>query len=162
MQNEIVTARSCYERALQIWTDLGRERDRGRVTSHLARTHWYLGHSGEASRLAHEAVALLESFSDSADHLEALCELCRIEMLASRHAEAIEAGSHALALAEQRQDERVMAEVLNNVGSARFGLGEHDRGQAMLERSLAIAVKNRLDNASQRAYVNLICQLVEN
>jgi DNA-binding winged helix-turn-helix (wHTH) protein/tetratricopeptide (TPR) repeat protein len=161
MLNETVTARSCYEQALQVWKDLGRVRDQGRVMSHLARTHWYLGHGDDASRLAHEATALLESFSDSLDYLEALCELSRIEMLASRHAEAIEAGSRALALAEQRQDERIMAEVLNNVGTARFALGERERGQALLERSLAIAVKNRLDNASQRGYVNLICQLVE-
>ena len=162
MHNETVTTRSCYEQALRIWRDLGRVRDQGRVISHLARTHWYLGQGDQASRLAHEATALLESFPDSLDYLEALCELSRIEMLASRHAEAIEAGSRALELAERRQDERIMAEVLNNVGTARFALGDLERGPSMLERSLAIAVKNRLDNASQRGYVNLVCQLVEN
>jgi DNA-binding winged helix-turn-helix (wHTH) protein/tetratricopeptide (TPR) repeat protein len=161
MHNDMVTARSYYEQALQIWKDAGRVRDQGRILSHLARTHWYLGHGDEASRLAHEATAMLESFSDSQDYLEALCELSRIEMLASRHVEAIEAGSRALALAEERQDERMMADVLNNIGTARFGLGDSERGQAMLERSLAIAVKNRLDSASQRGYVNLICRLVE-
>lgn len=162
MHNQTVTAKSYYEQALQIWKDLGRVREQGRVISHLARTYQYLSRGEEASRFAHEATALLESFRDSPEYLEALCELTRIEMLASRHAEAIEAGARALALAEQRQDERIMAEVLNNIGTARFALGERERGQAMLERSLVIAVKNRLDNASQRSYINLICQLVEN
>jgi DNA-binding winged helix-turn-helix (wHTH) protein/tetratricopeptide (TPR) repeat protein len=162
MHNQTVQAQSCYEQALKIWNDLGRVHERGRIISHLARTYWYLGRGDEATRFAHEAVALLESFPDSLEYLEALCELSRIEMLASRHANAIEAGSRALALAEQRQNERIMAEALNNIGTARFGIGDRERGQAMLERSLAIALKSRLDNASQRAYVNLICRLVEN
>jgi DNA-binding winged helix-turn-helix (wHTH) protein/tetratricopeptide (TPR) repeat protein len=162
MSNQTGAADAAYQQALQIWTQLGRVRDQGRAISHLALTRWYLGHGEQAARFAHQAAALLEPFSDGPDYLEAMCELSRIEMLASHHAEAVDAGSRALALAQARQDERIMAEVLNNVGTARFAIGERSEGQAMLERSLAIAVKNRVDNAAQRAYVNLICQLIEN
>jgi tetratricopeptide (TPR) repeat protein len=147
---------------MRIWHDLGRVREKGRVMSRMARAHWYLGLGDEASRLAREAVKLLENLPDSLEYLQALSEMSRIEMLASRHATAIEVGARALALAEQRQDQLMMAEVLNNVGTARFGIGEQERGQSLLERSLAIALRNRFDDLSQRGYVNLICQLIEN
>jgi DNA-binding winged helix-turn-helix (wHTH) protein/tetratricopeptide (TPR) repeat protein len=161
MNNQTVASKTHYAKALRIWQDLGRVRDQGRVTSRLARAYWYLGLGDDASRLAREAVKLLESFSDSLEYLQALSEMSRIEMLASRHATAIEVGSRALALAEQRQDQLMMAEVLNNIGTARFGIGEHECGQSLLERSLAIALRNRFDDLSQRGYVNLICQLIE-
>jgi DNA-binding winged helix-turn-helix (wHTH) protein/tetratricopeptide (TPR) repeat protein len=161
MRNETVAARSYYEQALAIWQDLGRLRDQGRAMSRLSRVLWYLGLGDDAARVSQEAVALLERFPDSPEYLQALCEMSRVQMLASHHGSAIEAGSRALALAEQRQDELVMGEVLNNIGTARLAMGEHERGQAMLERSLAFALKNRSDDASQRAYVNLISQLVE-
>jgi DNA-binding winged helix-turn-helix (wHTH) protein/tetratricopeptide (TPR) repeat protein len=162
MRNETQAARSYYEQALAIWQSLGRLRDQGRVLSRLSRVLWYLGLGDEVVRVAHGAVGLLEKYPDSPEYLQALSEMSRIEMLASRHTTAIEAGLRALALAEQRQDEMMMAEVLNNLGTARFAMGDKERGQALLERSLAIALKNRSDDASQRGYVNLISQLVEN
>lgn len=161
MSNQTVAARSYYEQALAIWKGHGRVRDQGRVMSGISRVCWYLGLGDEAARFARDSVALLEQFPDSPEYLQALTEMSRTEMLASRHASAIEVGSRALELAEQRQDERMMAEVLNNLGSSRLAIGEDERGQAMLERSLALALKNRLEDASQRAYVNLISQLLE-
>jgi len=162
LSDRVTVELSCYEQALQIWEGLGRVLDRGRVMSNMARTHWYLGRGDESDRFAHEAAALLEPFPDSLEYLQALTQISRTEMLASRYPASIAAGTRALALAEQRGDERLIAHLLNNVGTARFASGDPAGGEAMLERSLAIGARIRDQDATARAYVNLICQLVEN
>jgi DNA-binding winged helix-turn-helix (wHTH) protein len=162
MQSRTGAAKAYYEQALRIWQDLGRTRDQGRVMSSLSRAYWYLGRGEEAGRFARDAVALLEQFPDSPEYRQVLCESSKVEMLAARHRNAIEIGARALALAEPHPDDAITGEVLNNMGCAWFAIGDRQRGRQMLERSLAIALKNRSDDASQRGYVNLICQLVEN
>jgi DNA-binding winged helix-turn-helix (wHTH) protein/tetratricopeptide (TPR) repeat protein len=161
MSNQMSDALSCYEQALQIWQASGRVLDQGRVMSRISRTLWYVGRGAECSRVGRDAAALLQDFSDSLEYVEALVEISRNAMLASRYPDAIETGSRALALAEQRGNERLVAQLLINIGTSRLAIGEIARGQAMLERSLAIALKNRDEDATPRAYINLICLLVD-
>ena len=161
MSNQVTDSLSCYEEALSIWRTSGRVLDQGRVMSRMSRTYWFLGRGEDYSRFAREAEGLLENFSDSREYVEALAEISRSAMLASRYPEAIESGSRALAAAEQRGDERLIAQTLTDLGTARLAIGEKALGQAMLERSLAIAVKIRDEEATPRAYNNLICLLVD-
>ncbi len=161
MGNQMTDSLSCYEQALQIWQGGGRILERGRVMCRMSRVYWYLGRGEPCSRFAREAAALLQDFPESLEYLEALAETSRTAMLAARYAEAIETSTRALALAEQRKDERLTAQLLNDLGTARFAIGDVAQGQAMLERSLAIAIKNRDEHATPRAYTNLICMLVD-
>jgi DNA-binding winged helix-turn-helix (wHTH) protein/tetratricopeptide (TPR) repeat protein len=161
MANQMADALSCYQQALQIWQSAGRVLDCGRVMARMSRVYWFLGRGEQCSRFARDATALLQNFPDSLEYLEALAETARMAMLAARYPEAIETGLRAMALAEQRKDERLIAQILNDLGTARFAVGEVAQGQAMLERALAIAIKNRDEHGTPRAYINLICMLVD-
>ncbi|MBV8209708.1 MAG: winged helix-turn-helix domain-containing protein [Burkholderiaceae bacterium] len=159
--NQVAGSLACYREALQIWQDLGRTLDQGRALARMSRASWYAGLGQDCERFAGEAEALLSSYPGSREYLEALAETSRVAMLASRYMEAIEIGSRGLALAEQRGDERFVASLLNSIGTSRFATGDIAQGQALLERSLAISIRNRDDESTPRAYINLICQLVE-
>jgi len=160
--NQIAGSLARYREALQIWQGLDHALDQGRVLARMSRASWYAGRGQDCERFAREAQALLSSYPDSREYLEALVEIWRVAMLASRYTEAIEVGSRALALAEQRGDERLIASVLNSIGTSWFGIGDVAQGQALLERGLAISIRNRDDESTPRGYINLICMLVEN
>ncbi|HEV2977550.1 MAG TPA: hypothetical protein VG425_08170 [Casimicrobiaceae bacterium] len=161
VSDEVTVSVTRYEQALELWKALGRVLDQGRVLSRLSRSYGFRCRGEECHRVCHEAVALLQAYPDSREYLEALCELARVEMSAEHFLMAIEAGSRALALAEQRGDERLIAQLLINIGTARHGLGEIANGKALLERSLAIARKNRDQDAIGRYYVLMSVLLYE-
>jgi class 3 adenylate cyclase/tetratricopeptide (TPR) repeat protein len=150
-----------HEQALQIWKALGRTLDQGRVMSRLSRAYWNRCRGDECRRTTYEAVALLQGFPESLEYLEALCEVTRIEMLAGNNLAVFEVGSRALAMAERRGDEKLVAQLLNNIGTARCQSGELEVGIATLKRSVDIARKNRDEDSIGRFYINLAYQLVE-
>jgi tetratricopeptide (TPR) repeat protein len=153
VSDEVTVSVTRYEQALEIWTALGRTLDQGRVLSRLSRSYGFRCRGEESHRVCHDAVALLQAYPDSREYLEALCEVSRVEMSAEHPLVAIEAGSRALTLAEQRGDERLMTQLLNNIGMSRYMLGEVADGRALLERSLAIGRKNRDQDAIGRFYI---------
>lgn len=159
VSDEVTVSVTRYEQALEIWKALGRGLDQGRVLSRLSRSYGFRCRGEESHRVCHDAVALLQAYPDSREYLEALCEVARVEMIAEHALVAIEAGSRALALAEQQGEERLITQLLNNIGMARFALGEIANGYALLERSLAIARKNRDQDAIGRFYMNMMCLL---
>ncbi len=161
VSDEVTVSVTRYEQALETWKALGRALDQGRVLSRLSRSYGFRCRGEECHRVCHDAVALLQAYPDSREYLEALCEVSRVEMVAEHFLMAIESGSRALALAEQRGDERLITQLLNNIGIARYGLGEIANGKTLLERSLAIARKNRDQDAIGRFYVLMNLLLYE-
>jgi len=161
LSNGMTRAMSDYQQALDIWKRLGRLPDQGRVMCRMSRTFWYLGQCENGRQFAREAAALLEGSPDSVEYLEALSEISRGAMLSSHYREAIEVGGRALALAEKLQEERFQAHILNNIGAARFAIGDEAGGLPMLQRSLALATRHRDEDAAARAYINMVCQLIE-
>jgi class 3 adenylate cyclase/tetratricopeptide (TPR) repeat protein len=83
-----------------------------------------------------------------------LCALARTQMLVGRHAEALELGREALALAEELDLDEGRSHALNTLGVARVALGDAG-GVADLERSLEIALAANSPLEIARAYNNL-------
>jgi class 3 adenylate cyclase len=161
VNDQVISSIDRYELALKIWKELGRRLEQGRVMSRLSRSYWLRCRGDDARRICHEAVALLENFQDSPEYLEALVEVTRIEMLASNTLEVMDVGSKALTLAKQRGDKRVVAHLLNNMGTTRCQHGDLTDGLGMLEESLKIARENRDQDSIGRFYINAPYQLVE-
>jgi DNA-binding CsgD family transcriptional regulator len=142
------------ERALELWRQLGDVERQGDCLRWLSRLWWLFGDRPRADRYAAEAVQLLEARSPGRELAMAYSNRAQLAMLAAQTAEAVAWGGHAIELAELLADPETLAHALNNVGMAKLLSGD-DAGRAVLERSLAVSLENRLEDDVVRALTNL-------
>ena len=120
----------------------------------LYRSAFYLGR-GDLLTHAQHAVTLLEDRPESPLYPRALSGLARRLSLAGDRREAIELARRALALAEERGDERVAASALNTIGMSRVHLGDEGGLDDLREAVTRGEQANSPDEAS-RALNNLM------
>jgi DNA-binding CsgD family transcriptional regulator/tetratricopeptide (TPR) repeat protein len=120
----------------------------------ISRLQWFAGRRAEAEEASTAAIAALETAPPGHELALALSNAAQLAMLADDIAAAVAWGTRAIALAEKLDDAETLAHALNNVGSARVLSGD-DGGLAQLERSLAIALREDLEEHAARAYTNL-------
>jgi DNA-binding CsgD family transcriptional regulator/tetratricopeptide (TPR) repeat protein len=121
----------------------------------LSRILWWSGRGTEAAEVGDQAIAALEAFPDSRELAMALSGRAQLAMLAERNAEAIALGTRAERLARRLGDRETVAHGLTNVGTARFKIGDHERGRALLEEAFALAAREGEDDHAARALVNI-------
>jgi class 3 adenylate cyclase/tetratricopeptide (TPR) repeat protein len=103
----------------------------------LAEHAWLDGDREAAFEHLGRALALLDSLGPSRVKAHAIGTASRFKMLSSHDQEAIQIGLEALAMAEELGLDDVKAAVLNNLGTARFALGD---GSGLDDLSEAIRV----------------------
>ena len=111
----------------------------GEATRWISRLQWLLGRSADAAETVADAVSLLLSAQPGRELAMALSTRSQLAMLADRPDEAIAFGEESMALARRLSDRAVLAHALTNVGAARIGGHETERGRAELEQAFALA-----------------------
>ena len=119
----------------------------------LADADWRLGRRDDCYAHVEHAVNLVEKAPTSPAKARVLSEVSRYHMLGDRNEEAIRTGREALAMATALGLEEVRAHALDNVGSARVGLGDAG-GMNDLEQSVQISDETG-SIESLRGYNNL-------
>jgi ATP/maltotriose-dependent transcriptional regulator MalT len=147
-------AEQAIQASLQIWRQSGRPERVGHALRMLSRLVWTLGQRPVAEAYATEAVQILEALPAEAELAMAYSNKANLAMLAEHHAEAIDWGEKAIALAEQVGDSKTLIHALNNVGIAHLARG-HEHGWALLKQSLQLALELGLEEHAARAYTNL-------
>ncbi|MDQ2964964.1 MAG: AAA family ATPase [Chloroflexota bacterium] len=99
---------------------------------------WFAGDGENTALHLTRAAGLVGDLPASASKAFVLSDLSRFHMLAGRNEQAIAIGREALEIAEALGLDEVRAHALNNIGSARFFLGDVE-GVADLEAALEIA-----------------------
>ena len=145
--------------ALTLWRALDRTEQIGHDLRLLATYHWVVGKHVDFERFALEAVAILESASAGHELAMAYAVLANVHMDAADGTATEIWGKRAIELAERLHDAEPMSDALNSMGCSEVGRGV-DRGQAKLERSLALALEYGLEKNVARAYSNLATFLV--
>jgi class 3 adenylate cyclase/tetratricopeptide (TPR) repeat protein len=112
--------------------------DAARAEVVLGEYRWLRGDESGAKEHFMVAAGLSERMTDGNAKLRVLANLGRFAMLGDENERAVALGRPALALAEKLGRDEMRAHVLNNIGVARFALGERD-GLDDLEASLEIA-----------------------
>ena len=120
----------------------------------LSELWWHRGQRERAQTHLEHARELVVDAPASAAKARVLSEVSRYRMLAAQMDEAIDFGVQALALAEQLGIAELQAHALNNIGTAKFHLGDEASGLADLERSIEIALAIGSPEAA-RGYNNL-------
>jgi tetratricopeptide (TPR) repeat protein len=108
-----------------------------------ANAAWHQSEGEEVSRHLEQALALVEPLRASPSKAFVYSEAARQAMLAWRNDEAIEYGRRALELADSLDLPEARVNALNNVGVARFHMGEQE-GLADLAQSIELA--NRVNS----------------
>ena len=155
-------ARAVEERlaALAIWRELGDVRQEGLTLRWLSRLSWYGGRKREAEEYANQAVRLLQDLPEDEAYAWALSNRSQLYMLSGHTADAVAWGERAIALATRIGSDELLSHALNNVGTARYMVGQPD-GKPMLEQSLEIALAHDFEEHVARCYANLCSTAVK-
>jgi len=126
----------------------------GRALATLARLLRSQGRVEQAERAGEEAVALLEQVSPGRELAWAYATQAYLRMHDSDADGARAWGTRAIELAESIGETEIVIHALNSIG-ATAGAAGWPNGREELERSLQLALANRLDFHVGRAYYNL-------
>jgi class 3 adenylate cyclase/tetratricopeptide (TPR) repeat protein len=118
--------------------DAGLAEEAAEAHAIAANAAWHESRGEEVIEQLEQALALVEPLPPSPSKAVVYSEVARHAMLAWRNQEAVEYGQQALELADALDLPEVRVNALNNIGVARFYLGEHE-GLAQLEQSIELA-----------------------
>ncbi|GAA2567281.1 AAA family ATPase [Winogradskya consettensis] len=145
--------------AVALRRELGDARRLGASLRWLSRIEWLCGHRQAAEQAGADAIEVLEGAGDDRLLAMAYSNQSQLHVLAERNALAIEWGERAAQLARGLGDAATISHALNNVGLARWDIGD-PRGRPVLEEGLRVALDAGEVEHALRAYVNLIWNLL--
>ncbi len=147
-------------RALDIWKKKNDIEQIGNSMRFLSRLWWWSGNWNRAESFAKEAIEVLESQPSSKAKAMAYSNLAQLKMLTEKLDECLYWGGKAITIAKELNDEETLSHALNNVGTVEMTHGSVEKGNELLQQSLAIALKNSYNEHAARAYTNLGCNWV--
>jgi DNA-binding CsgD family transcriptional regulator len=159
LTNQINSAISGRQRALDIWRELNEPLRVGENLRWLSRLNWFIGRNEEAGAAAAASLEVLDALPAGSQLAWAYSNMAQLRMLADELDGAVRWGEQAIALAERLGEREILAHALNNVGAALL-VRSDERGRAMLERSLQIALDDGYEEHVARAWTNLGSQSV--
>ncbi|MBU2993317.1 AAA family ATPase [Octadecabacter sp. 1_MG-2023] len=157
IDDEVIAAR---ERAVDLWTKLGRADRVGENLRWLSRLFWYRGEAKKAETYILQAIDVLDGEGLTAETGKAYAMRAQFFMLQDIMDEAGTWATRALAIAEQFGDLDTQAHALNTMGSAKLFRGDPE-GETYLRQSLKIAHTYDLHEQAARVYTNLSECLIE-
>lgn len=125
----------------------------------LTNVLWYRGNRARSSVHLAAAQQLAENLPASKIKAYFLAQVSRFHMLAAEPDQAIEVGLQAVEMAEALGAAGDLASALNNIGTARAGLGD-DSGIKDIERAIEIADAANNVHEHGRAIINLAVIMV--
>ena len=161
LSNQIKEAIGSTEKVLNLWkenADIEKTGDGLRFLSHL---WWFDGNRKNAENFARQAIEVLKDQPASLTKAMAFSNMSQLKMLSDEPAECILWGEKAIEMAKELDNEEILSHALNNIGTAKMLIpSSHQKGIAMLQQSLEIALKNFYHEHAARVYTNLGSGLV--
>jgi DNA-binding CsgD family transcriptional regulator len=157
LSNQIKEAIVFTEKALNHWKEKNDIEKTGDSLRFLSRLWWFAGKRENAERFALEAIGLLKDQPASASKAMAFSNMSQLKMVADQPAECILWGEQAIAMAKQLGNEEILCHALNNLGNVQVLISSTEqKGKALLQQSLGIALRNAYPEHAARAYTNLV------
>ncbi len=147
-------------KALDIWKKKNDIEKTGNSMRFLSRLWWWNGNWNRAESFAKEAIEVLDNQPSSKAKAMAYSNMAQLKMLTEKLDECLYWGEKAIVIAKELNDEETLSHALNNVGTVQMTHGSIQKGNELLQQSLAIAVKNSYNEHAARAYTNLSCNWV--
>jgi DNA-binding CsgD family transcriptional regulator/tetratricopeptide (TPR) repeat protein/tRNA A37 threonylcarbamoyladenosine biosynthesis protein TsaE len=156
LTNQIKSAISSVTKALRFQEEKQEATRIGNSLRFLSRLYWFDGNGNQAESFAEKAIAVLEEQPSSKAKAMAYSNMSQLKMLSDQDEACLFWGEKAMAVAKEIGDEETLAHALNNVSSALIRTpSSEERGIALLNESLQIALRNEYHEHVARAYTNL-------
>jgi tetratricopeptide (TPR) repeat protein len=143
-----------YREARDLYRDLGDIVHVGEMERRLGRFYYEAGDRERSMQHYQQALKILEACPPTPELAMAFSSMSQMLMLSSEYQEALRWGERAIALAAELDAEAVRVHALNNVGCSWVGLGQTDKGLALLQESFDRAVAAGLPHDAARATMN--------
>jgi class 3 adenylate cyclase/tetratricopeptide (TPR) repeat protein len=155
LAGHVPEARSLCERAMALYEAEGATHHAARVAARLGRVLWLSGDlAGGADRLE-ESFRVLADDEPDADLAGLAAELGRLRFFLGEIDAARDRVERALEIAEALALPEVLSQALNTKNLVLDIEGRHEEALALLQRAEAIAREHDLEDALQRALINL-------
>jgi DNA-binding CsgD family transcriptional regulator len=156
LSNEVPEAIAFTEKVLTLRKEQGDIEKTGDSLSFLSRLWWFNGSRKYAEQFALEAINLMSDQPASATKAMSLSNMSQLKMLSDELTESIMWGEKAIEMANELGNEEILCHARNNVGTVQMLIpSSEQKGIALLEQSLEIALKNGYHEHAARAYTNL-------
>ncbi len=144
-------------KSLNLWMEKNDQEKIGNCICFLSRLWWFEGKHELAESYAVQAIEILDKQPSSKAKALAYSNMSRLKMSTDLTAECLFWGEKAIAIAQEVDDQETVSTTLNNMGSALM-LDEptQQKGVALIEESLEIALKNSYHEYAARAYTSLV------
>ncbi len=156
LSNQIKEAIAFTEKVLDHWKENASMEKTGNSLLFLSRLWWFDGNRENAVHFGRQAIDLLEDKPASSTKAMSLSNMSQLRMLSYEPDECILWGEKAIKMAKELDNEEIFAHALNNVGAMQMLIpSSEQKGIAMLQQSLEIALKNGYHEHIARAHTNL-------
>ncbi len=156
LTNKIREAIIYTGKALTIWKDKNNTDKTGNSMRFLSRLWWYEANHKQSESFAIQAIELLESQPSSRAKAMAFSNMSQFRMLSGITEDALFWGEKAMQIAKELGNKNALSHALNNIGTVYMWIpSSKEKGIALLEESLVIAMKNGYHEHAARAYTNL-------
>ncbi|HTL06707.1 MAG TPA: LuxR C-terminal-related transcriptional regulator, partial [Chitinophagaceae bacterium] len=156
LSNQVSAAIAYTCKALKVWQAQANNEKTGNALRFLSRLWWLDGNRRKAEEFAQQAIEVLHAAPASSATSMAFSNMSQLKMLTGDAAGCISWGQQAIAIAAALNDEEIRCHALNNLGSVQMRIqSSSQKGIALLQESLSIALQNGYEEHVARAYNNL-------
>ena len=155
MAGQTAAALPVLQNGFDLFAALENRLKAGAVLLLIGRTYWEQGERAISLQHYHRALHILQNEPAGVELARAMSAISQMHMLASENEQAITWGERALHLAQTLNATEVIVHASNNVGVAMIDSSQVERGTALLQESLQMALKLNLPHEACRAHVNL-------
>lgn len=156
LTNQIKDAIIYTGKSLNLWKAKNDEEKIGDSLRFLSRLWWFDGNRKKAESYGLQAIEVLDNGPSSSAKAMAYSNMSQLKMLSDQPDECIFWGEKAIEMAKELANEEILCHALNNVGDVQIRIpATKQRGLALLQESLEIALKNSYHEHVARAYTNI-------
>ena len=156
LTNQIREAIIYIGRSLNLWKQKNDVGQIGNCLRFLSRLWWYDGNRKNAEGYASQAIEMLDLQPSSRAKAMAYSNMSQLKMLSDETADCLFWGEKAIVIARELDDKETLSHAMNNIGTVQTHRpSTMEKGLAILQESLAIALENGYHEHVARAYTNL-------
>ena len=152
IDDDVIAAR---HKAIALWQELGRTDKVGLNHRWLSRLHWYRADSVKAEAHISKAIEVLETMAPGPELAWSYSVRSQWAMLKDQFDDALFWGERAIVLAKQFGQTEIYVHALNNMGTSLLLSGKPERGRALMDESLELALLHNYHEQAARVYTNV-------
>lgn len=156
LSNQVKQAIAFTEKVLDFRKEKAELNKTGDSLLFLSRLCWFDGNRNGAENFALQAIELVKAQRTSSTKAMAFSNMSQLKMLSDEVVDCILFGEKAIEMAKELNDEEVVCRALNNIGAVKIlNPSSEQKGMAMLQQSLEIALQLSYHEHAARGYSNM-------